>query len=70
MSHRRFRWTRKKYKHANWLARFMGRHLYELHHQPDLLRRYFELWDRYPGGDDPLLIPLARRHDRDSDIPF
>lgn len=68
---KRFRWSRKAYKHAAWLARFMGRHLYELGEQPNLLRRYFELWDRHPQKEDPLLIPLRRRLDHWGDeIPF
>jgi hypothetical protein len=71
MARKRFKWTRKAYRHASWLARFMGRHLYELHHQPDLLRRYFELWDRHPQRDDPLQTPMRYRpaYCRD-EIPF
>jgi hypothetical protein len=73
MARKRFRWTRKTYKHADWLARFMGRHLYELHDQPNLLRRYFELWDRHPQRDDPLTMPMNLREpyrSRGDDIPF
>ena len=71
MSRKRFRWTRKAYEHAEWLSRFMGRHLYELPEQPNLLRRYFELWERHPQREDPLLKPLRYRRDRFSDdIPF
>jgi len=68
---KRFRWTRKAYRRAHWLARFMGRHLYELDHQPNLLRRYFELWDRNPQRDDPLLTPVRQRLNCWGDeIPF
>ncbi|MCU7372801.1 hypothetical protein PEC18_18540 [Paucibacter sp. O1-1] len=74
MSRSRFRWTRKSYKHAHWLARFMGRHLYELHHQPNLLRRYFELWERHPQKDDPLKrlvqFRLEERRWQDDGLPF
>ncbi len=71
MSRNRFRWTRKTYKQAAWLARFMGRHLYELGEQPNLLRRYFELWDRHPQKEDLLLMPVRQRLNCWSDeIPF
>ena len=74
MARKRFRWTRKTYWHADWLARFMGRHLYELHDQPNLLRRYFELWDRHPQQEDPLTKPMHMREPYRSaageDIPF
>lgn len=74
MARRRFRWTRKAYQHAAWLARFTGRHLYQLsEHPPALLRRYWNLWVRHPQGDDPLLTPLARRYEEqrgDDWIPF
>lgn len=72
MKRKRFRWTRSNYRAAHSLARFIGRHLYELHHQPPLLRRYFELWDRHPQRDDQLRMPLSwRPHYNDGDsIPF
>lgn len=72
MARRRFRWTRKAYQHAAWLARFTGRHLYELPERPPpLLQRYFDLWGRHPQKDDPLLEPLSRRYARfDDSIPF
>ncbi len=73
MARNRFRWTRKSYAHAAWLARFMGRHLYELGEQPNLLRRYFELWDRHPQREDPLRIHVTHRlaeKRHDDAIPF
>lgn len=74
MARRRFRWTRKEYEHAAWLSRFTGRHLYELPEQPpDLLRRYWELWERRPQHDDPLLESARHRLNRKQDtdeIPF
>lgn len=36
---------------------------------PRLLQRYFELWERHPQRDDPLLQPVRYRCERD-DIPF
>jgi len=72
MARRRFRWTRKAYQHAAWLARFTGRHLYQLpEHPPHLLRLYWELWDRHPQRDDPLTLPIRRRrNDFEDSIPF
>lgn len=73
MARKRFKWTRTTYRQADSLARFMGRHLYELHHQPTMLRRYFELWDRHPQSDDPLTLPKYLRQPYRShgdDIPF
>ena len=53
MARKRFRWTRRRYEKARELARFMGRHMIELPDQmPDLLRRYLDLWERYPQRDD------------------
>ena len=69
MARKRFRWTRKLYRQADSLCRFIGRHMYELPDQPNLVRRYFELWDRYQQSEDPLLLPLWQRYQRD-DIPF
>jgi len=69
MSVKKFRWTRKRYRKADSLARFMTRHLYDLPEQPRILRRYFELWDLHPQREDPLLTPVCYRYDRD-DIPF
>ena len=74
MARKRFRWTRRRYEKARELARFMDRHLCELPDQmPDLLRRYFDLWARYPQRDDPLTLPQWRRPQysgRNDDIPF
>lgn len=64
MARRRFRWTRKLYHQADSLARFMGRHLYELPDCPNLVRRYVELWERHPQSDDPLLMPVRQRLNR------
>ncbi len=62
MARKRFKWTRKVYKHADWLARFCGRHIYELPERPPpLLQRYFDLWERHRQNDDPLLVPLRQR---------
>lgn len=72
MTRKRFRWTRKAYRHAAWLSRFTGRHIYELPEQPPaLLARFWDLWERHPQRDDPLLTPVRDRLSRlDSDIPF
>lgn len=73
MGRKRFKWTRKTYRQADSLARFMGRHLYELHDQPTLVRKLYELWDRNPQRDDPLTLPMHMREpyrSRDDDIPF
>jgi hypothetical protein len=69
---KRFKWTRAKYRRAESLARFFGRHIYELPEQPpEQLRRYFELWERHPQSLDPLLIPMrARVRYNRGDIPF
>lgn len=70
MPRRRFRWTRERYRKAQHLARFYGRWVYELPSEPPrLLQRYFELWERHPQRDDPLLQPVKYRYERD-DIPF
>lgn len=70
---RRFRWTRKTYKHAHQLARLLSRYLDLPDHPPAIVRRYWELWEHHPEKDDPLLIPLAQRlalHQGDPDVPF
>jgi len=70
MARKRFKWTRKAYQHAAWLSRFMARHVRELPDQPpDLLRRYWELWQRYPERGDPLAQALAERYP-ERDLPF
>lgn len=70
MARRRFRWTRDRYRKAAHLSRFFSRWLYELPGDPPrLLQRYFELWERHPQRDDPLLTPVRYRYERD-DIPF
>jgi hypothetical protein len=71
MARRRFRWTRERYRKAQHLARFFSRWVYELPGEPPrLLQRYFELWERHPQRDDPLLQPVRYRYDRDMEIPF
>jgi hypothetical protein len=66
---RRFRWTRESYRHAKQLARLLNRYLDLPDHPPAIVRRYWELWERYPERGDPLLIPLSQRR-QDSEIPF
>lgn len=65
---RRFRWTRRKYRHANHLARLLSRFESLPLTAPDIVQRYWALWERYPSFGDPLRRPLAWRHD--PDIPF
>jgi hypothetical protein len=70
MPRRRFRWTRERYRKAQHLSRFFARWMYELPSEPPpLLQRYFELWERHPQRDDPLLAPLSMRFP-DPDVPF
>ena len=69
MARRRFRWTRKTYREADSLARFLTRHMYELPDAPPLVRRYLALWERHPQHDDPLERPAWQRYSNDS-IPF
>ena len=69
MARRRFRWTRKLYQEADSLARFLGRHMYELPDAPPLVQRYLRLCERHPQRDDPLLRPHWQRYPSDS-IPF
>ncbi len=74
MARKRFRWNRARYRRAAHLSRYFARHVYDLPSDPpDLLRRYFDLWERHPQRDDPLLQPLRwrdRQRSNDSDIPF
>ena len=72
MTRKRFRWTRKTYKQADWMARFYGRHIYELPERPPLLlQRYWDLWDRHRQNNDPLLVPVHQRMaNANDDIPF
>lgn len=71
MARRRFRWTRKLYREADSLARLLGRHIYEVHDTPNLVRRYFELWERHPQSDDPLSRPHHVRYGWLGDgVPF
>lgn len=66
-----FRWTRRRYRKAHSLSRFVGRWLYELPDQPELVRRYFELWEQHPQREDPLLTPMQwRPRYCPDDIPF
>ena len=69
MTRKRFKWTRAKYRRADHLARLLGRQITVVGEEPDLVRRYFELWARHPQHNDPLLQPLRYRVGLD-DIPF
>ena len=63
MARRRFCWTRKLYREADGLARFLsGTPYWEADRAPTLLRRYQELWEKYPQGDDRLLTPVQWRY--------
>lgn len=67
----RFRWTRKAYRQANQLARLFSRFMELPDHAPAIVRRYWELWERYPQSEDPLLTPVRHRLQRyDPEIPF
>ena len=70
-TYRKFKWSRDRYRKAQHLLRSFGRWDCEQlpSEPPQLLRRYFELWERHPQHDDPLLLPLKCRYDR-NDIPF
>ena len=71
MARKRFRWTRKLYRRAAWMSRFMGRHTYDLPERPPpLLQRYFDLWDRHPQRDDPLTTHISQRRQPHDGIPF
>jgi hypothetical protein len=71
---KRFRWTRKTYRHADHLNRLLARYMDLPDHPPAIVRRYWELWQRHPQREDPLRfhipphVRLAAR--RDDDIPF
>jgi hypothetical protein len=69
---RRFRWTRRRYRKADSLARFFDRWVYNLPSEPPrLVRRLHELWAAHPQRSDPLLTPIRLRHTYlDDDIPF
>lgn len=66
---KRFRWTRAKYRRAQHLARLLPRVNYSQSDAPDIVQRYFTLWERYPSYGDPLLTPMRYRYELD-DIPF
>lgn len=66
---RKFRWTRALYRRAHREARRYDGIGYLYHGEPPLVRRYRELWDKYPQRDDPLLLPPWRRYPLD-DEPF
>lgn len=73
MPRRRFRWTRKSYRHAHQLARLLSRYLDLPDHPPAIVRRYWELWARHPQFDDPLLTPFLWRSSvmaRTDEVPF
>lgn len=67
----RFRWSRERYRKACSMARFFSRFPYDLPSEPPrLLQRLFELHERHPQRDDPLLRPIQQRRDFDDSIPF
>jgi hypothetical protein len=66
----RFRWTRRKYQHARQIARLLSRFDELPLTVPAVVQRYWELWERYPQYQDPLLAPLRCRRRYDPDIPF
>jgi hypothetical protein len=71
---RRFRWTRKRYRHAHHLVRLLNRFGY-IPDMPRIVERYEALWDEHRQAEDPLLRPLRwrlhnRRYGDDDDIPF
>lgn len=66
---RRFRWSRAKYREAHREARIYYGVGFMHHSEPSLVRRYRELWEEHPQGDDPLLTPLRWRHPGD-EVPF
>ena len=69
--YRRFKWSRGLYRKAHHLFRLFGRwDCKQLPSDPpELLRRYFDLRERHRQQDDPLLVPLKYRYDRNG-IPF
>lgn len=72
MTRSRFRWTRAKYYQAYREARVYDGQGFMYHGEPSLVRRYRELWDRHPQGEDPLTRHISWRYPRtDPDgIPF
>ena len=65
----RFKWNRESYERARRLARLLSR-FYDLPEQPELLRRYFDLWARHQQNEDPLLVPVQTRLGWRQGIPF
>lgn len=66
---KRFRWTRKKYRHAQQLSRLLPRFYVLPDDAPAIVQRYWELIEEHGLDlDDPLLIPLRLRYD--PEIPF
>lgn len=74
MARHRFRWTRSKFRKARSLGRYFARHVYDLPSDPPrLLLRLWDLWERHPQRDDPLLTPFKfrpRTLELTDDIPF
>lgn len=63
MSRQRFRWTRKLYREADSMSRFLSGYPYWAHERaPMLLRRYWALWEKHPQSDDRLLTPVQWRY--------
>ena len=62
MRRRRFRWTRERFRKAHSLARFLARWPYHFDSDPPpLVQRFFELYERRPQREDPLMVPLRQR---------
>ena len=73
MARRHFQWTRKLYRDASSLSRLLSGYPYWAQERaPTLLRRYWELWEKYPQNDDKLTTPLWRRYPNycPDDAPF
>jgi len=57
----RFRWNRRLYRQADQLSRLLAHRLELPSEPPPLLRRYWELFERFPQRADPLALPIASR---------
>lgn len=67
---KRFRWTRGRYRKAHHLARLLARFYILPDDAPELVQRYFRLWEQHQQSADPLLAPLRWRLGLDDEIPF
>lgn len=72
MTRRRFHWTRALYRKAFREARTYDSVGFMYHGPSALVRRYRELWEQHPQGDDPLTRHISWRYPRyeDDGIPF